>query len=285
MDEPNLYVEDAKFMLVSCSAFVNYTIVKAQKAGIKVYLERETSRSWRPGAAPFVLQGCGFSLSKSTDAAISTPLWNAPKNVVLHHYTFSAINLTTSVGEADSANDDGDEGVNMVKDDITLLFRYDRWANGRVLQAASTLSAEQFTRDLGGAFRSVRDTIVHIIGGEWGWLTYWNAPSHSSAFLTELWNRHDTLFRSDAFPDFPSVRRKWEEVEREQIDFVDGLTEGSLGKMLPVRGTQVSLAHLMQHLANHSTYHRGQVSLMMRQLSAEPVATDFARFLWEGPAS
>jgi len=38
----------------------------------------------------------------------------------------------------------------------------------------------------------------------------------------------------------------------------------------------------MQHMANHSTYHRGQVGLMMRQLGAEPVATDFHEFLVEG---
>jgi uncharacterized damage-inducible protein DinB len=55
----------------------------------------------------------------------------------------------------------------MTKDDVQLLYEYDRWANNRVLRAVSTLSAEQFTRDLGGSFRSVRDTLVHIIGGEW----------------------------------------------------------------------------------------------------------------------
>ena len=38
----------------------------------------------------------------------------------------------------------------------------------------------------------------------------------------------------------------------------------------------------MQHLANHSTYHRGQVALMMRQLNVEPLATDFHVFLVEG---
>ena len=70
----------------------------------------------------------------------------------------------------------------MTKDDIQLLYEYDRWANNRVLQAASALSAEQFTRDLGGSFRSVRDTLVHIIGGEWSWLAYWKEPSHSPAF-------------------------------------------------------------------------------------------------------
>jgi hypothetical protein len=36
MDEPSLDVEDAKFMLISCSAFVNYLVVKAQKAGIAI---------------------------------------------------------------------------------------------------------------------------------------------------------------------------------------------------------------------------------------------------------
>jgi len=34
-------------------------------------------------------------------------------------------------------------------------------------------------------------------------------------------------------------------------------------------------------MSNHSTYHRGQISLMMRQLHAVPVATDFLIFLME----
>ena len=61
----------------------------------------------------------------------------------------------------------------MTKDDIHLLYEYDRWANNRVLQAISVLTAEQFTRDLGGSFRSVRDTLLHITlrsawrGGRW----------------------------------------------------------------------------------------------------------------------
>lgn len=170
----------------------------------------------------------------------------------------------------------------MTKDDIQLLYEYDRWANNRVLQAASALSAEQFTRDLGGSFRSVRDTLVHIVAGEWGWLAYWKEPSHSAAFLTDLRKRRDTLFHPDAFPNVASVQLKWAEVEKEQTAFVTHLTNETLEKMLPIRATQVRLGHLMQHLANHSTYHRGQVALMMRQLHAEPVATDFHVFLVEG---
>jgi uncharacterized damage-inducible protein DinB len=170
----------------------------------------------------------------------------------------------------------------MTKDDIQLLYEYDRWANNRVLQKASELSDEQFTRDLGGSFRSVRDTLVHIIGGEWGWLAYWKEPSHSSAFLTDLRTRRDALFNPDAFSNVAAVQLKWAEVEKEQTEFVNHVTNESLEQMLTFRTTQIRLAHLMQHLANHSTYHRGQVALMMRQLDAEPLATDFHVFLVEG---
>ena len=170
----------------------------------------------------------------------------------------------------------------MNKKDIQLLYEYDRWANNRVFQAVSALSAEQFTRDLGGSYRSVRDALLHIIAGEWGWLAYWKEPSHSAAFLTDLKTRRDTLFNPDAFPNVALLLQKWADVEKEQAGFVNSLTNEALGKMLPFRATQVRLAHLMQHLANHSTYHRGQVSLMMRQLGAEPVATDFHVFLVEG---
>jgi uncharacterized damage-inducible protein DinB len=170
----------------------------------------------------------------------------------------------------------------MTTDDIQLLYEYDRWANSRVMRAAAALNAEQFARDLGGSLRAVRDTLLHIVGSEWAWLTYWKETSPTSAFLSELWPRADALFASSVFPQFDAVRLKWAEVEREQIEFVNRVTAESLQRMLPVLETQVSLGHLMQHLANHSSYHRGQVALMMRQLGAVPLATDFAMFLMEG---
>jgi uncharacterized damage-inducible protein DinB len=128
----------------------------------------------------------------------------------------------------------------------------------------------------------VRDTLVHIVGAGWAWLTYWKEPSPSSAFLTDLWTREEAVFDPNAFPHLAVVQSKWAEVERELVEFVNRTTNESLRKMLPVFETEISLAHLMQHLTNHSTYHRGQVSLMMRQLAATALATDFAMFMMEG---
>ena len=169
----------------------------------------------------------------------------------------------------------------MTRDDIRLLYEFDRWANRRVLKAVSTLSDEQFTRAMSGSFHCVKDTLLHILGGEWIWLAYWRNPPDSPASLSDLKSRRDNLFRPEAFPNVDALQSKWIEVELEQSEFVNQVTNESLAKMLPFRGTRLTLMHLMQHVVNHSTYHRGQVALTMRQLGDETLATDFHIFLLE----
>ena len=105
-----------------------------------------------------------------------------------------------------------------------------------------------------------------------------------STFLADLRKRRDALFNPEAFPNVAAVQLKWAEVEREQAEFVNRVTDEALRKMVPFRMSQIKLMHLMQHLANHSSYHRGQIALMMRQLGAEPLATDFHVFLVEAPS-
>jgi uncharacterized damage-inducible protein DinB len=141
---------------------------------------------------------------------------------------------------------------------------------------------------MSGSFHCVRDTLLHILGGEWIWLAYWRNPPDSPASLSDLRAKRNTLFSPEAFPNVNALQSKWIEVELEQSEFVNRVNNESLAEMLPFRGTQLSLIHLMQHVVNHSTYHRGQVALTMRQLGAEPLATDFHVFLLEhlgGPAS
>lgn len=170
----------------------------------------------------------------------------------------------------------------MTKDDIHLLYEYDRWANGRALQQLSTLTPEQFTRDLGGSFPSVRHTLLHILGGEWIWLQCWKHSQPSIALIAQLREQRDSIFNPEAFPDLPALRQKWMEVEKEMSDFVEALSAESLDQLFPVRGTHLKLAQILQHVANHSTYHRGQLALMLRQLGAKPLPTDFHVFLVDG---
>jgi uncharacterized damage-inducible protein DinB len=59
------------------------------------------------------------------------------------------------------------------------LVDYHYWARDRILSAVEVLTPEEFLKDLGGSFKSVRDTVVHTYGAEWNWYLRWvgNSPS------------------------------------------------------------------------------------------------------------
>ena len=162
----------------------------------------------------------------------------------------------------------------MMDADIQTLYEYNRWANARVVKAVSRLSVEQFTRDLGSSFPSIRDTLVHILFAEWLWLERWKGTSPT------------VMFDPAEFPSVDVVKEKWREVESDCISFVRGLTAARLDTV--VRYTNMDdetlefrLGDMMKHVVNHSSYHRGQIVTMLRQLGAEPSATDLLEFLHE----
>ena len=105
---------------------------------------------------------------------------------------------------------------------------------------------------------------------------------HDAAMLEELRRRREAQFNADVLPNAVALVAKCKEVETEIAEFLNAMTDQNLERTLPARNTSISLAHLMQHVANHSTYHRGQVALMLREIGAEPAPTDFHVFLAEG---
>ena|SRR2546426_4414305 len=162
----------------------------------------------------------------------------------------------------------------MNKEDIRQLYNFNKWANTTALKSVAALSTEELTRHLGGSFPCVRDTLVHIMAAEWIWLRRWKGVSPRA------------LFDAAEFPDLNAVKVKWLEIETEQMDFVNQVTNESLIETITYVNTRnqtwrYPLGRMMQHLVNHSSYHRGQIANFLRQLGAQPAATDFLIYLDE----
>jgi len=82
----------------------------------------------------------------------------------------------------------------MTFEDAWKLLDYHYWARDRMWSALEALSPENYTRDLGNSFPSVRDTLVHMYAGEWVWYSRWTGYSP-----TEFPNPED-------FPDLDAIR-------------------------------------------------------------------------------
>ena len=162
----------------------------------------------------------------------------------------------------------------MTPQEMRVLYDYNAWANRRSLEAASALTGEKFVQPMGSSFGSVRDTLAHIWGAEWIWLERFQGRSPSS--LPDV----------TQFPDMATLRERWDELEARLLGFVRGLAQADLDRVFEYKTLKFGvyrnpLWESMQHLANHGTYHRGQVTTLLRQLGAQPIATDLMHFYRE----
>src|SRR6266545_8119826 len=147
-------------------------------------------------------------------------------------------------------------------DELKTLIDYHYWARDRVLDAAAALTPDQLTRDMGSSFRSVRDTLAHLYAAEWAWCSRWNGHS-------------PTAFPSETFSDVVSLQTKWRELESNVRAVVDRMGREGLDRVIEYTmlngDARASIFwQMVQHVANHASYHRGQVTTMLRQLGAAP---------------
>src|SRR3954463_15245685 len=103
--------------------------------------------------------------------------------------------------------------------DLQLLLDYHYWARDRLLDALDLLTPEQFTRDMGNSFRSIRDTAAHIYAAEWAWHSRWRGESPTA------------LLPSDMFPDVAALRRTWRELEANMREFLGDRDENGINQV------------------------------------------------------
>jgi len=163
----------------------------------------------------------------------------------------------------------------LAKDDLGRLMRYTVWANHRIMRAAATISSDDFKRDLGGSHGGIRGTLVHTLWGEWVWYRRWIGESPK------------TIFEESEFADIAAIEAKWNELDQERRLFLGVISDEKLLSTFAYQNLkderwEYTYLAAMQHVLNHSTYHRGQVVTLLRQLDKIPPVTDYLVFFDEG---
>jgi len=146
--------------------------------------------------------------------------------------------------------------------DLQTMIDYHYWARDRVLEALEPLTPEQYTRDLSSSFKSIRETMTHIFAAEWAWYERWQGRAPT------------VLLPADRFGDLAALRGAWIAHERNMREFVDGLGPAVDRiieyKLLSGQAGRSPIWQMVQHVVNHASYHRGQITTMLRQLGASP---------------
>lgn len=159
----------------------------------------------------------------------------------------------------------------MNKEYIQTLYRYNQWANARILDAAAKLSLEQFLAPAEHPHRYLRGVLTHTLFAEWIWRKRWMGESPT------------VRFKPEDFPTFETLRSRWAQEEIELMKFVEQLTEEQLSAPLHYTSTEGIkykniLWESMAHVVNHGMQHRSEAAAILTELGFSPGDLDLILF-------
>ena len=156
-----------------------------------------------------------------------------------------------------------------MQDDLKSLFAYNRWADGRVVEACRALGPGQYEQSPapGSGWASIRSTLVHVADATWIWARRIDGEA-VTARVTEA----DVPTLDDAAA---LLARGHDAFDR----LLDALPPERLATVWSYRNFEnqelsLPLWAVFRHVVNHATYHRGQIAAKFGRLGATPARTD-----------
>ena len=159
-------------------------------------------------------------------------------------------------------------------DAVRPLFDHMEWADAMVWRAAGECAAASDDKVL-------HDRLYHIV-----------ATQH--AFL-QAWRGEEVVFTGpDDYPGLDAVRQRALDFYAVAPAYVAALSPDAIDREMVLPWSSYfakragftahpsTLGETLLQLPSHSTYHRGQVNIRLRELGAIPPLVDFIAWVWAG---
>lgn len=158
-------------------------------------------------------------------------------------------------------------------------YDYHVWANRRVFKHLKELPRDLYTKEIQSVFPSISDAAAHVYLVDNVWLFVLSGHSFEETVqMRDLWIEET---KGASLEEMENLYDKLTERFREFFRQA-GNMETIASYSHPRIGTfKASSAELIQHIVNHGTYHRGNITAMLRQLGHPGAPTDFVFYLFE----
>lgn len=161
----------------------------------------------------------------------------------------------------------------MLKQHFLMMAAYNAWANARIYDSAADLSDEEFGRDTGAFFRSMRGTLNHLLVADRLWMQRFSREGEAPKALD-----------ATLFDRFEALRAAREAEDRRIRTWVESMPEEALNgrftytTLTDMRTISQRLAPALHHMFNHQTHHRGQAHMILTVLARPSVPLDLVYF-------
>ena len=159
------------------------------------------------------------------------------------------------------------------------LYDYHSWANNKFFERLKELPHSVYTQKIQSIFPSIGETLVHIYTTDTIWLGVMQENSMDEVQASIIQAQEKTKDKG-----LEEIETLFYDLSERYQDFFNN--ESDMDKEIfpehPQYGRlETYLSELVQHVVNHGTYHRGNLTAMIRQQGYSSVPTDYVFYLYE----
>lgn len=155
------------------------------------------------------------------------------------------------------------------------------WANQKVCAYLKELSEEIYRKEITSVFPTIYDAMVHIYVVDRGWLSFFEAggvTEISAEYLERLKDSIDVMVAETAGKRIEELEQMMNGLASQFRVFVE--QHEDIEAIYPYGAFNSRCLDYIQHIVYHGTYHRGNVTAMLRQLGHPGTPTDYSFYLY-----
>ncbi|MDQ0218128.1 damage-inducible protein DinB [Peribacillus cavernae] len=159
------------------------------------------------------------------------------------------------------------------------FFDYHLWANALVFKHVKELPADIYHQEVQSSFPSLYETFFHMYQVDHVWLSTLKKESFDkiAADVQHLKDKNQEKSIEVLEESFIQMGEKYNQFIQKLEDL-----HAKISIHHPSYGTlTTSYFELLQHVVNHGTYHRGNITSILRQLGYQGQPTDYVSYLYE----
>ena len=158
---------------------------------------------------------------------------------------------------------------------LLSYLRYNHWANQKMCKYLSSVNHASEDSEKEGAYLTIKNIILHIADGEQTWLSRLNGeniPHMHNLDIEGTFSSICSLILKNSAEFIEFIENKGDSFFKDNTEYIN-----LKGKTFTQNNAEIIL-----HCMNHSTFHRGQVINMLRNVGyTDQSASDFIMFLRE----
>jgi uncharacterized damage-inducible protein DinB len=158
------------------------------------------------------------------------------------------------------------------------FYDFNVWANNQIFKRLKELPKDAYSQEVQSVFSSVSNVLAHVYLSDLGWIEVFSGKSmnHALMLAEQLKEQTESKGLEEMETIFFELSERYKSFLNQKEDIDKSLViETPSGDLM-----KTSVSELVTHVVNHGTYHRGNITAMLRQMGYASVMTDYGLYLY-----